>query len=77
MNVEDIMAKIGDAVDAYRHEKRMTLEELAAKAKVSKVLLSQVEKKTLKNTTLDKLSGIVEAIEMDLEITLIPKEKGQ
>lgn len=66
--IEDFAGKVA----RYRWEQKLTLEELANKAGVSSVLLSQVEKNNLENCSLKKLIDVANACELQLTITAEP-----
>lgn len=74
LSPKQLMQSLGEKVKQYRWEKRLTLDQMALKAKVSTVLLSQIEKNELDNTSLKKMVDIAEAIECELQILLLDKE---
>lgn len=67
MELEEYLKIIGKRIKARRAEIGMTQQELAAKAKISKSYLSQIEngKQSIRLGTVDK---IITALECGLEI---------
>ncbi len=60
------MANVGGRIRTLRAEREWTLDELAAKAGVSKSLLSKLETDTNKNPSMDTLFGIATAFKLTI-----------
>jgi len=64
---EDLILIIGDKIKAKRQRKKITLEELANRAGVSKGLISQIENNRTV-PSLPVLFGIIHALEEDVKV---------
>lgn len=73
-SINGLLVEIGEKVKQHRYNERQTFDELAGIAKVSTVLLSQLEKNEMKNISLKKLMQVANAIGFKLEISLTPFE---
>ena len=64
------MKNVGGTIRALRHEKGITLPELAERATLSKGLLSKIENSDESNPSLDTLHKIAEALDEPLAVFL-------
>lgn len=66
--IKELLAEIGEQTKNWRYDNRKSLVELSKEANVSDVLISQLEKNELDNTSLKKLSQIAHAMGKKLVI---------
>lgn len=72
-NPKDLLADIAKKIAVYRFENKLSVDELSEKAKVSNVLLGNLEKNNLDNISLKKLLDIANAIDLKVELWILPK----
>jgi len=78
--IKEMLAVLADRIANYRWAKRKTLDQQAAEAKVSSVLLSNLENNALESITLSKLLTVANSVGVNLKIVFeetVPIERRE